>query len=136
MKTGNEAASSAILTAALLKQGGMLHTISLILSSCSFLVIAMHGLPGIRYLAVLAIGVAEFWFAVRVAVDARLFADIGDNRLEPQDLDKALQNLNLAGGSKGPRDLLQRSAAALRLLKIQAIILACQLLAFIFVALS
>lgn len=78
------------------------------------------------------LGVAQKYWAVRVALDAELFARLADDAsrlaMHTTDLDQALHALGLQPADAAPRDWLQRSRAAIRLLRLQAAWLVAQLL--------
>lgn len=78
------------------------------------------------------LGLAQKYWAVRVALDAELFARLANNsaRLAEHttDLDQALQVLGLQPATAQPRDWQERSRGALRLLRLQAAWLVAQLL--------
>jgi hypothetical protein len=120
-------ASIAVVTAAVLRRGRMLHFISLIFSG---LVLAWFLYKGAVFSAmpvlVLLFGLAEFWFALRVALDADLFAAIGEGKLDAVKLDDALQRLGFIKKAKAGRSMEERSRGALRLLKLQGLCLLLQ----------
>ncbi|WP_068828775.1 hypothetical protein [Pseudomonas sp. BMS12] len=80
----------------------------------------------------LMLGLAQKYWALRVALDAELFQHLADTSTElPQrtaDLDQALLTLGLQAKPSSPRDGNQRSHGALRLLRLQAAWLVAQLL--------
>jgi len=86
------------------------------------------------------LGIAQKYWAIRVALDAELFARLaGDTArlaMHATDLDQALHSLNLQPTDAAPRDWLQRSHAALRLLRLQTTWLVAQLLLALVVILA
>ena len=86
------------------------------------------------------LGLAQKYWAIRVALDAELFArlagDIARLAMHTTDLDQALHSLGLQPTDAAPRDWLQRSHAALRLLRLQAAWLVAQLLLALVVILA
>lgn len=78
------------------------------------------------------LGLAQKYWAIRVALDAELFARLADDlgRLVSRttELDQALRNLGLQPASAQPRDWQERSRAAIRLLRLQVAWLVAQLL--------
>ena len=79
--------------------------------------------------ALLVIGLAHKYWAVRVALDAELFAHLGassDLPADTQALDRALFDLRLKPTASDTRDWPARSQAALALLRRQALCLAVQ----------
>ena len=79
----------------------------------------------------LVLGVLHKYWAIRVALDAELFAHLGASQDLPADtqaLDRALFDLNLKPHAKDSRDWPARSQAALALLRRQAMCLGLQLL--------
>ena len=86
------------------------------------------------------LGLAQKYWAIRVALDAELFARLAGDAarlaMHTTDLDQALHSLNLQPTDAAPRDWLQRSHAALRLLRLQAAWLVAQLLLALVVILA
>lgn len=78
------------------------------------------------------LGLAQKYWAIRVALDAELFARLADDaaRLTAStaELDQALHSLGLQPTPTQPRDWSQRCQGALRLLRLQATWLLAQLL--------
>lgn len=80
--------------------------------------------------ALLVIGLAHKYWAIRVALDAELFARLGastDLPTDTQALDRALFDLRLKPTVSDTRDWPARSQAALALLHRQAMCLAVQI---------
>ncbi|MEZ0259790.1 MAG: hypothetical protein ACAH80_02205 [Alphaproteobacteria bacterium] len=122
----------AAVTAAILHRGRMLNYVSLVLSA---LVVAQFLSKGAAFgvcpSLVLALGLAEFWFAARVALDANLFEKIADGKLSTKDIDDSLLRLGLIKQEKAGRSMEDRSRGAFRLLKLQGMCLLGQMAAFI-----
>jgi len=79
---------------------------------------------------VVVVGLVEFWLAARVAIDADLFAALGEDDLAR--FDEAMRRLGLMPESKAGRPMDDRIRGALRLLKLQGAMLLLQIvLAFI-----
>lgn len=68
-------------------------------------------------MAVVAIvsGIAARYFGARIAVDRRLFADLGEARLTPAELDGALASMRLQSVEEAGRSIAERSRGARRL---------------------
>ena len=75
--------------------------------------------------AVVAIGLAEFWLAARVAIDADLFAALAGDDLAG--FDEAMRQLRLMPEGKVGRPMEARIRGALRLLKLQVMLLLLQI---------
>ena len=86
------------------------------------------------------LGLAQKYWGIRVALDAELFARLAGDAarlaMHTTDLDQALHSLNLQPTDAAPRDWLQRSHAALRLLRLQTTWLVAQLLLALVVILA
>jgi hypothetical protein len=96
--------------------------------------VGRSGLPIILLIGAAALtGLAELWFSVRVAIDARLFQSLSveDDGPDWTALDAALTRLGLSPAAKAGRPPRLRIAGALRLLRYQAAALAVQF-AFVF----
>lgn len=128
----------AIVTAALLRRGQMLHHISLILSTLVLAQLAWQGVhqggaiektcPWMQAVALL-FGIAELWFAARVALDADLFGAIAEAKLDVVGLDKALTRLTRKTRNS-ERGMNDRSQGSIRLLRLQGYCLLGQIAAF------
>lgn len=127
-----------LLVAALLRRGRSLDHFSSALSLLAvvFGLAPWLGAPASLTLAALCTlllitGLAEKYWALRVALDAELFqrlAEIGE-QLDSQThaLDQALQNLGLQNAEQGARSWSLRSQGALGLLRKQALCLLLQI---------
>lgn len=91
-----------------------------------------HPLASLACALLLLLGVLHKYLAMRVALDADLFATLaGDAGLLPartQALDQAMGSLGLKSADSTPRDWTARSAGALRLLRRQASLFGLQML--------
>ncbi len=139
-----------LLVAALLRRGRSLDHCSAALS----LVAVLFGLapwlgapasPALALIcgALLITGLAEKYWALRVALDAELFQRLAEagEQLDSQThaLDQALQNLGLQNAQQGGRTWHVRCHGALRLLRKQALCLLLQIVIVvlgIFIALA
>jgi hypothetical protein len=129
----------AIITAAVLRRGRMLHHISLILSAlvlAQFLLLGLYKTDALaawpRILAlVIVFGIAEIWYAARVALDADLFEAIGGAKLDATGLDRAMMRLGLTIEAKAGRGMEERARGGFRLLKLQGLCLLGQTVAFV-----
>lgn len=138
-KLSKEDHNIAAVTAAVLRQGRLMHYASLMLSVFAMIqLLLLHAaecrLSGTAlWLPMLALllGLAELVFAMRVALDARLFGTIENNTLSASDLDDALLRLGLIHRKTDPRSMQNRAKGALRLIKLQTLCLTCQTLALI-----
>jgi hypothetical protein len=105
----------AVITASVLRRGAAVHVASLVLTLGAVLIcMERPALGG----TVLTLGMLEFYFAARVAIDAELFGAIA-GAPELADFDRALGQLGFAG-TGGVRPLVERARAALRLLWLQS----------------
>lgn len=120
-----------LLTASLLRRGRSLDRLSTVFSLLALLI----WLPGTEIqrwlpwvvLGVVLLGLVQKYWALRVAVDADLFAALAKRPdIEPAQMDTALLTLGLAREPLPPRDWAARSQGALRLLRRQACWLAAQ----------
>lgn len=126
------------VTASLLARGRQLERLSdgitllaLALSLAPLLGLALPMLPKVLCAALVLLGLAHKYWAVRVALDAELFTRLaasGDLPADTQALDRALHALQLKPQACDSRDWPARSHGALSLLKRQALCLALQLL--------
>jgi hypothetical protein len=119
----------ATIAAALLRRGALVHAMSAVLTVASLLGGIVLDMGGVRLVAgvVVVVGLAEFWLAARVAIDADLFAALAGN--DPARFDEAMQKLGLMGDDKAGRPIEARIRGALRLLKLQTALLLLQIAA-------
>jgi len=110
------------ITAALLRRGAMVHAMSaaLTLGGIAAVVFGFHGTW-----PVVVVGLIEFWLAARVAIDADLFAALGEGDLAR--FDEAMHRLGLMPEGKAGRPMDDRIRGALRLLKLQGAMLLLQI---------
>lgn len=127
------------LVAMLLRQGRSLDQLSSGLSLLALglgLAIALLSMPSPCTATVAAsivlLGLVQKYWALRVAFDAELFALLAADasRLDQrtQALDQALANLDLQPANNAARPWFERGRGALRLLRIQSLVLAAQVL--------
>ena len=115
------------IAAALLRRGAMVHAMSAALTLGGIAAV-VFGFPGMW--PVVVVGLVEFWLAARVAIDADLFAALGEDDLAR--FDEAMRRLGLMPESKAGRPMNDRIRGALRLLTLQGAMLLLQIvLAFI-----
>lgn len=96
----------------------------------------MIGVPGVAAsgsslgwtLAIIALGLIEKYLAIRVAFDAALLHRCATEQSPMSTFDDAMRALNLLAPSKIGRGWLERCRGARRLLELQAMLLAAQLL--------
>ncbi|CAK13633.1 hypothetical protein [Pseudomonas entomophila] len=122
--------------ASLLVRGRQLERLSdgitLLALACSLaplLDLPLPTLASVLCAALLVIGLAHKYWAIRVALDAELFAHLSastDLPADTQALDRALFDLRLKATASDTRDWPARSLAALALLRRQALCLAVQ----------
>ena len=135
------------LVAGLLRRGRGLDLLSnaLTLLALAYGLAPLLGAPASAASAVVCgllvmLGLAQKYWAIRVALDAELFARLAGDAarlaMHTTDLDQALHSLNLQPTDAAPRDWLQRSHAALRLLRQQTTWLVAQLLLALVVILA
>lgn len=123
--------AEAQVMAALLRQGRLLDGLSgaLLLAGVVFgfgQLLLKHADPLLAAicLALMLVGLVQKYLALRVAFDAALFARLETLGLD--ELDAALLGLGLLPPQRSGRPLAERSHGALRLLKRQALCVACQ----------
>lgn len=125
------------LVASLLQRGASLDHLSSVLTLLGLLagiapVLGLPVAPAVWVLAVvmLILGIAEKYWAQRVAIDAQLFPLLATKEDHFHDaagqLDTALQELGLAPKTATPRTPIDRSRGALRLLRRQVVCLGAQ----------
>ena len=117
------------IAAALLRRGALVHAMSAVLTVASLLGGIVLDMGGVRLVAgvVVVVGLAEFWLAARVAIDADLFAALAGNDFAH--FDEAMQKLGLMGDDKAGRPIEARIRGALQLLKLQTAFLLLQIAA-------
>jgi hypothetical protein len=127
-----------VLVAGLLRRGRGLDLFSnaLTLLALAYGLAPLLGAPqsaasGILCALLVMLGLAQKYWAIRVALDAELFAHLASDfsrlAIHTSELDQALQSLGPQATSQ-PRDWQQRSRGALRLLRLQSAWLVAQLL--------
>jgi hypothetical protein len=117
------------LTADLLRAGGLLAWWSLTLSCIACLALALaHVSPILAAVALIAL--PERYLALRVRLDALLFARLADGALTPEAFDEALTRLRLRPAA-GSRTLADRALGARRLMLWHAMLVGAQTLAFL-----
>jgi len=122
----------AAVTAALLRRGKMLHYASLLILFLSPFLLVTKGTSGLPSLAVVvALGLLQFWFAFRVSLDADLFEGLAGDKTDTAGMDKALARLGLVKPDQSGRSMEDRAKGGIRLLKLQALCLLGQILAFL-----
>jgi hypothetical protein len=130
---------SAAIAGAVLRRGAMVHAASLVLTMAALLasvaVAFVTAKPGAVWLsvgvAVVLLGAVEFWLAARVALDAELFDTIAGKGADLAGFDRAMLALGLMPVNKANRALALRIRGALRLLRLQALALAAQVVVLI-----
>jgi hypothetical protein len=132
--TGDNAWPAAIASA-VLRRGSMVHTASLVLTLAALLGGVAAPRAGAVWMtvgiAVVVLGVVEFWLAARVALDAELFETITAKAADLEGFDRAMQALRLMPASKANRPLDVRIRGAFRLLKLQGLALGAQVAALV-----
>jgi hypothetical protein len=127
------------LIAGLLRRGRGLDLLSnaLTLLALAYGLAPLLGAPhsaasGVVCALLVMLGLAQKYWAIRVALDAELFARLAKGvshlAVHTADLDQALQDLGLQAATAPPRDWQARSRAALQLLRVQSAWLVAQLL--------
>jgi hypothetical protein len=127
------------VTAALLRCGAILDRFAGGLAMLGMLLVMVGVLfnttgPHVYTLAAVLflLGVVQKYWALRVALDAELFAEMANAVGEParnaQAMDRALLDLGLLSATRAGRPWAERCRGALRLLRIQAMLCALQLL--------
>lgn len=124
---------SASVCASLLRQGRTLERASRLLGMAGLLAggaQALSGPPhvpfGLLCLGVFLLWLAQLYWALRVALDAELFALLACHDTPLPALDAALRDLRLKPSGRDDRPLAARGQGALRLLRRQALLLAAQ----------
>ena len=131
----SDSAWTAIVAAALLRRGAMVHAASLTLTLSTLLGAAAWSILapgyGLGWLsvgaAIVLLGIVEFWLAARVALDAELFDAIAAKQADLDGFDRAMQALELMPQDKAGRALGNRVHGAFRLLKLQGLMLGLQM---------
>lgn len=125
----------ALVMAALLRQGRLIHGLALVLLLATGGLAAglaldgrLAGLPAWLLAIAMLAGLAETWFAFRVGLDERLFAALGAGQLTLPTLDSGLTSLGLMPPDKAGRPLAGRLQGAKALLVKQARLAGVQLL--------
>jgi hypothetical protein len=113
----------ALVMAALLRQGRLIHGLALVLLLATGGLAAglaldgrLAGLPAWLLAIAMLAGLAETWFAFRVGLDERLFAALGAGQLTLPTLDSGLAGLGLVPPGKAGRPLEARLQGAKALL--------------------
>ncbi|MFK3682989.1 MULTISPECIES: hypothetical protein [Pseudomonas] len=124
------------LVATLLARGQQLERVSdgisllaLAYALAPLLGLALPALASALCILLVCLGLLHKYWAIRVALDAELFAHLAnstDLTTATQQLDRALFDLNLKANASDPRDWPSRSQAALALLRRQALCLGLQ----------
>jgi hypothetical protein len=130
---------SAAIAAAVLRRGAMVHAASLVLTMAALLTsVAMAFVaakPGAAWLsvgiAIVVLGAIEFWLAGRVALDAELFDTIAGKGADLEGFDRAMLGLGLMPADKANRAIALRIRGAFRLIRLQAVALAAQVIVLI-----
>jgi hypothetical protein len=117
--------------AALLGTGRTLDALSRCVTAAVLLALLLAPGGGVLLVLSLLLGVAQTYLAVRVSFDARLFAALAEAHAlaDLAAMDGALLGMKLMPPDKAGRPASQRAEGARRLLRVQAILLALQLLA-------
>lgn len=127
------------VVATLLRRGAQLERLSdgITLLAAAYALAPLLGAPLVPWASAGAVllvllGLLHKYWAVRVALDAELFARMADSGAALEDdtlaLDHALQTLHLKPHTASPRDWPARSQGALALLRRQALCLGLQTL--------
>ncbi len=98
--------------AARLAGQGQLGWLSLLVTAAALLALTQAG-ASVGWALVLLLGAAERYVAVRLAIDARLFGQLGGSGLALEQLDAALAALGMSPKGKAGRPLRQRVDGAL-----------------------
>lgn len=117
--------------AALLGTGRSLDALSRGVTVAVVLALLLAPTAGALLVPSLLLGIAQVYVALRVAFDASLFAALAKGDAVPglAEMDAALLALKLLPPEKAGRPALPRIAGARRLLRLQALVLALQVLA-------
>lgn len=118
--------------AALDRASGVLTLLGLVAGLAPLFGITVDPFFSVVAVVMLVLGIAEKYWAQRVAIDAELFSVLAVRTKDFEDavsqLDAALHQLGLAPAVATPRSLADRSRAALRLLRLQTVFLGAQCL--------
>jgi len=124
---------TAVIAAAVLRRGSMIHALSRVLTvvailGAGFALLVRQPTPVWLASAVVTAlaGAIEFWFAARVAIDADLFEALARHADDLDGFDQAMRDLGLLSSAKTARALPDRVRAAFRLLKLQGAALVMQ----------
>jgi hypothetical protein len=125
----------ALVMAALLRQGRLIHGLALVLLLATAGLAAglalggqLAGMPAWLLALAMIAALAETWFAIRVGLDERLFAALGAGLLTLPALDSGLAGLGMMPAGKAGRPLEARLQGAKALLVKQAGLAGLQLL--------
>lgn len=127
------------LMAIVLRRGAVIDHISSVLTLLALMIglapllgVAINPVVSVAAVVMLILGMAEKYWAQRVAIDEQLFSLLAARAADFDDtvsqLDTALQRLGLAPAAVAPRSLESRSRGALRLLRWQSAFLGAQCL--------
>lgn len=137
---GDDAWTAAIVAAAL-KRGAMIHSVSMAATLIVAIILigttaGFFRLPvgALWFGAAFLLGAIEFWLAARVAFDADLFAALARHS-DTDGFDRAMLALGLMPASKAGRPMMARGQGALRLLKLQTLVLGLQIIGLLLAAL-
>lgn len=126
--------------AALLRAGSVLATWGFALSVVAGLMLALRSLPmmsAVALSAVAILGVPERYFAFRLRLDQRLFAELSRGGIDSLPaLDGALQRLGLRPAGRQARNLADRVRGTRALMRRQAIVVSSQSAMFLLALLT
>ena len=123
MQTGaDDATASAVAAALLYALNRRLNSWSMLLALAAILVVVLKPMAvsavGAFIASLLAAGFQSY-YSVRVAFDAALFARLGGERERYAQLDRILERMNLKKTDVPERDITERTAGALALVRHQ-----------------
>lgn len=128
---------TAMIVAAALKRGAMIHSASMavtltvaviLIGTAAALFRPPVGVGALWLVAAFLLGAIEFWLAARVAFDADLFTGLARESGDLAGFDRAMTGLGLMPTSKMGRPMTARAQGALRLMKLQALVLGLQII--------
>ena len=123
MQTGADDATASAVAAALLDVlNRRLNGWSMLLALAALLVVVLQPMAPYAvgaFIASLLAAACQLYYSVRVAFDSALFARLGGERQRYAQLDRILERMKLKKGDVPERDIAQRIAGALALVRRQ-----------------
>ena len=119
--------AEALLTARLLRAGSKLDLLSTGITLLTIAALLFGSIDRLIGMLAVVIGIFAKLYAVRVALDAKLFEDLAEERLTLTELDSALTSLQIAPAKRANRPLSARCLGAKRLVVIEGMLAVAQI---------